>query len=69
MGGSLVALQSFGHLKIGTKTFNFRVNEPSPDILVPLFRYDNPLEERPNRKKAMQNPCKTHADRSLNPLH
>ena len=45
MGGGLVALQSIRPLKKGTRTFNFNLNEPSPDILGTLSRYDHPWKK------------------------
>jgi hypothetical protein len=41
VGGGLVALQSFWPLKKSTRTFNFSSNEPSPDVLRPLVRYNH----------------------------
>jgi hypothetical protein len=38
----LVALQSVWSLKKGTRTFSFRSNPPSPDLLGPLFQYEQP---------------------------
>jgi hypothetical protein len=40
--GGLVALHFFWSLEKGTRTFNFRFNEPFHDILGPLGRYDHP---------------------------
>ena len=40
VGGGQVALQSFWSLKKGIKTFNFRSNELTCNILGPLGRYD-----------------------------
>ena len=42
MGRGLGALQFFWSLRKGTRTFYFRYNEPSCDILGPLGRYDDP---------------------------
>jgi len=42
VGVGLGALQFFWSLKKGTRTFQFRYNEPSCDILGPLGRYDDP---------------------------
>ena len=38
--------QIFWSLKNGTRTFNFRYNEPSRKILGPLSRYDHPWEKK-----------------------
>ena len=40
----------FGNLK-STRTFHFRQNEPSCDILGPLGRYDDPWEKLKEKKK------------------
>ena len=42
VGGGLGPLQFFLSLKKGTRTFNFRHNEPSYDILGPIGQYDDP---------------------------
>ena len=44
VGGGLDALQFFWSLRKGTRTFHFRQNEPSCDILGPLGRYDDLIE-------------------------
>jgi hypothetical protein len=43
--GGQVALQFFGSLKRGTRIFNFRLNEPSFDILGLLDRYNYPWKK------------------------
>jgi len=48
MGRGLGALQ-FLSLKKGTRTFNFRQNEPSRGILGALGRYDHPWEKTTNK--------------------
>ena len=76
MGGGLVALHFFWSLKKGTRTFNFRSNEPSHDILGPLGRYDHPWgKEKKTNKHAsviflLAKNGKFHifVDRSLKPL-
>ena len=50
VGGGLGALQFFGSLKKGTRTFHFRENEPSCDILAPLGRYDDPWENKTKKQ-------------------
>ena len=40
----------FSSLKKGTRTFHFRYNEPSCDILGPLGRYDVPWEKEKRKK-------------------
>ena len=54
VGGGLDALQFFApifwSLKKGTRTFHFRYNEPSCDILGALDRYDDPWKKK-NKKK------------------
>jgi hypothetical protein len=50
LGGGQVALQFFWSLKKGTRTFNFRSNEPSYDILVLLDLYDHPWEKKTNKQ-------------------
>ena len=54
MGRGLVALQSFWSLKKGTRSFNIRSNDSSPDILGPLGRYDHP------EKKEKKDEINTH---------
>ena len=46
VGGGLVALQFFSHLKKSTRTFNFHSNEPCHNILGPLGQYNHPWEEK-----------------------
>ena len=46
VGGGLSALQFFWSLKNGIRTFSFRYNEPSRDILGPLGRYGHPWEKK-----------------------
>ena len=41
----------FWSVKKGTRTFNFRSNEPSHDNLGPLGRYDHPWEKKTKTKK------------------
>ena len=41
----LGALQFFWLLKKGTRTFHFRQNEPSCNILGPIGRYNDPWEK------------------------
>ena len=54
MGGGLGALQFFWSLKKGTRTFHFRQNEPSCNILGPLGRYDDPWgKEKKKQKKTI----------------
>ena len=50
--GNLVALQFIWSLKKGTRTFNFRLNEPSRDNLGPMGRHDHPWEEKKTNKHA-----------------
>ena len=47
-----VVLQSFCPLKKGTRTFNFRSNQPSPIILGPLVWYDQPWKKAITTKHA-----------------
>ena len=56
VGGGLGALQFFGSLKKGTRTFNFRWNEPSCDILGPLGRYDHPEKNKQKNKQINMHP-------------
>jgi hypothetical protein len=46
----LAALKHFWSLKKGTRTFDFRSNEPYPNILLSLVRYDYPWRKK-NKKK------------------
>ena len=46
VGEGLDALQYFWSLRKGTRTFNFRSNEPSRKILGPLFRNDQPWKKK-----------------------
>ena len=46
----LGALQFFWSLKRGTRTFHFRYNEPSYEILGPLGRCDDPWEKKQNTR-------------------
>ena len=55
VGGGLDALQFFWSLKKGTRTFHFRQNEPSCDILGPLGRYDDPWGKEKKKKKKQIN--------------
>ena len=55
MGGGQVDLQFFGSLKKGTRTFNFRSNEPSHDILGLLGQYNQPEEKKNNNNKKKKN--------------
>ena len=41
----------FGHLKKGTRTFDYGSNEPSIDLLGSLAPYDQPLEKQKDNKK------------------
>ena len=43
---------NFWLLRKGTRTFNFRSNEPFRDILGPLSRYDHPWEKNKTNKHA-----------------
>jgi len=55
VGGGLDALQFLWSLKKGTRTFHFRQNEPSCDILGPLGRCDDPWgKEKKNKKTKKQ---------------
>ena len=54
VGGGLGALQFFGLLKKGTRTFHFRSIEPSRRILGPLGRYDYPWEKEKKKNKNKQ---------------
>ena len=54
VGGGLDALQFFRSLKKGTRTFHFRWNEPSCEILGPLGRYDDPWKK--NKKQINTHP-------------
>ena len=51
VGGGLDALQFFWSLKKGTRTFHFRLNEPSHDILGRLGWYDHPWEKNNKKNK------------------
>ena len=42
----------FWSLKKGTRTVDFRSNEPSPDLLGLLVRYNHPWEKRIKKKKS-----------------
>ena len=46
VGGGVVALQSFWSLKKDTRTFHFRSNESSLDLLGPLVPYDQPWKKK-----------------------
>ena len=50
MGGGLGAFQLFWSLKKGTRTFNFRQNEPFRNILGPLGRYDHPWGKKKQKQ-------------------
>ena len=54
VGGGLGDLQFFGSLKKGTRTFHFRYNEPSRNVLGQLGRYDHPWEKKKTNKKNKQ---------------
>ena len=51
MGGALITPHIFWSLKKRTRTYGFNSNEPSPDLLEPLGRYDHPWgkENRENK--------------------
>ena len=79
VGEGLVALHFFKSLKKGTRTFNFRSNESSYNILGPLGQYDYPLGKEKKRKRKNKHASvifllaknwKFHifVDRSLKPL-
>ena len=50
-----VAFQSFRSLEKSTRTFNLRLNPPSPDHLRPLFGYDYPTRKKQQQKKQAKN--------------
>ena len=56
VGGGLGALQFFWSLKKGTRTFHFRSNEPSCNILGPLGRYDHPWKKTTTNKQINTHP-------------
>ena len=52
-GGGLVALWFHRSLKKGPRTFNFRSNEPCPDNLGPLGKYDHPWGKKNETNKLL----------------